>query len=145
MKGPTKNQIYSPTGWLRMHIWRMSLRRTKSAIISWAGSFNYLIEKNQYYEQEPRIAELAKLVCFKNNLMPPCCQVNLYLVMLVVSLNLGWDHLSFESDSDQALFFTEVLVLNANSVDPDQMPCSATSDMFQWPLGPLLLDSTSEG
>ena len=27
-------------GWLRMRIWRMSLQRTKSAIISWAGSFD---------------------------------------------------------------------------------------------------------
>ena len=33
-ESPTKKQTYSPTGWLRMHIWRMSLRRTKSAI-SW--------------------------------------------------------------------------------------------------------------
>ena len=28
----------APTGWLHMRVWRMSLRRTKSAIISWAGS-----------------------------------------------------------------------------------------------------------
>ena len=28
----------SPTGWLHMRVWRMSLRRTKSAIISWADS-----------------------------------------------------------------------------------------------------------
>ena len=39
MKGPTKNQTSSPTGWLRMRIWRMSLKRMKSAIISWDGSF----------------------------------------------------------------------------------------------------------
>ena len=38
-KGPTKNQTFSPTGWLRMRVWRMSLRRSKSAIVSWAGSF----------------------------------------------------------------------------------------------------------
>ena len=39
MKGPTKNQTSSTTGWLlRMRIWRMSLQRTKSAIISWDGS-----------------------------------------------------------------------------------------------------------
>ena len=31
--GPTKNQISSPTEWLRMCIWRMSLRRTNSTII----------------------------------------------------------------------------------------------------------------
>ena len=36
-KGPTKNQTSSPTGWLRMRVWKMSLRRTKSAIISWDG------------------------------------------------------------------------------------------------------------
>ena len=34
----TKHQTSSPTGWLRMRIWRMSLRRTKSAILSCAGS-----------------------------------------------------------------------------------------------------------
>ena len=37
--GRTKNQTSSPTGWLRMHVWRMCLRRRKSAIISWDGSF----------------------------------------------------------------------------------------------------------
>ena len=36
-----KNQTSSSTGWLRMRVWRMSLRRTKSAMISWAGSFHY--------------------------------------------------------------------------------------------------------
>ena len=29
-----ENQTSSPTGWLRMHVWRMSLRRTESTIIS---------------------------------------------------------------------------------------------------------------
>ena len=38
-KGPTKNQTSSPTGWLCMHVWRMSLQRTKSTILSWDGSF----------------------------------------------------------------------------------------------------------
>ena len=37
-KGPTKNQTASPTGWLRMHVWRMSLQRRKSTVISWHGS-----------------------------------------------------------------------------------------------------------
>ena len=37
-KGPTKYQTSSPTGWLRMRVWRIRLRRTKSTIISWAGS-----------------------------------------------------------------------------------------------------------
>ena len=34
-KGLTKHQISSPTVWLCMRVWRMSLRRSKSAIISW--------------------------------------------------------------------------------------------------------------
>ena len=37
-EGSTTNQTSSPAGWLRMHIWRMGLWRTKSATISWAGS-----------------------------------------------------------------------------------------------------------
>ena len=35
-----QNQTSSPIGWLRMHIWRMGLQRTKSTIISWDGSFD---------------------------------------------------------------------------------------------------------
>ena len=38
-KDLTKNQTSSPTGWLRMCVWRISLRRTK---ISWDGSFTLL-------------------------------------------------------------------------------------------------------
>ena len=38
-----KHQTSSPTGWQRMHVWRMSVRRKKSAIISWAGSFYYSV------------------------------------------------------------------------------------------------------
>ena len=34
-----KNQTSSPSGCRHMRVWRMSLRRTKTAIISWAGSF----------------------------------------------------------------------------------------------------------
>ena len=44
-KGPTKNQTHSPTGWLR--VWRMSLRRTKSAIISWDGSNMFLLRNKK--------------------------------------------------------------------------------------------------
>ena len=33
-----KNQTTSPTGWLHMRVWRMSLRRTKSTVISRDGS-----------------------------------------------------------------------------------------------------------
>ena len=32
-EGSLQNQTSSPTGWLRMRVWRMCLRRTKSAII----------------------------------------------------------------------------------------------------------------
>ena len=32
----------SPTGWLRMRIWRLNLRMTKSAEITWVGSYNGL-------------------------------------------------------------------------------------------------------
>ena len=46
-KGPTKNQTSSPNGWLRIRVWKMSLRRTKSAIISWAGSNIILVPQNQ--------------------------------------------------------------------------------------------------
>ena len=40
MKCPTKNQTSSPTGWMQMPVWRMSLQRTKSTIIAWHGSFS---------------------------------------------------------------------------------------------------------
>ena len=42
-EGPTKNQTSSPTGLLRMRVWRMSLRRTKSATLSTAGSFMFSV------------------------------------------------------------------------------------------------------
>ena len=35
------DQTSSPTGWLRMRVLRLSLRRTKSAIISWDGSIEF--------------------------------------------------------------------------------------------------------
>ena len=38
-EGPTKNETSSPTGWLRIYVWRMSSRRMKSTIILWDGSF----------------------------------------------------------------------------------------------------------
>ena len=52
-KGPTKNQTSSPTAWLRMHVWRMSLRKMKSAIISWHG----LIEPS------PEKTDLSVMLC----------------------------------------------------------------------------------
>ena len=41
-KRSSQNQTSSPTGWMRMRIWRMSLWRTESAIISWHGSYRIL-------------------------------------------------------------------------------------------------------
>ena len=38
-----KNQMRSPSGLLRMRFWRLSLRRTIIAIISWVGSFNVIL------------------------------------------------------------------------------------------------------
>ena len=38
-RNPPKIKTCNPTGWLRMHVWKMCLRRTKSTIISWEGSF----------------------------------------------------------------------------------------------------------
>ena len=37
-RGQTKNWTFSPTGWLRMRVWRMNLWWMKSTIISWCGS-----------------------------------------------------------------------------------------------------------
>ena len=53
----SKNQTSSSTGWLRMRIWRMSLQRTKSAIISWAGSFqtpNWMCLNHSTFRQPGR-------------------------------------------------------------------------------------------
>ena len=49
-KGLTKNQTSSSTGWLRMCVWRMSLWRMKSAIISWDGSFNFSCLASQFWD-----------------------------------------------------------------------------------------------
>ena len=70
-KGPTKNQTSSPTGWLCMGVWRMSLRRTESTIISWDGpnifSFRFTIlwltlcQINTHIEIEVRVK--MSLIC----------------------------------------------------------------------------------
>ena len=63
-KGPTKDQTSSPTGWLRMLVWRMSLPRMISAIISWAGSF---ILSGILFEWIPRATQPHSSVqcCYK--------------------------------------------------------------------------------
>ena len=38
----------APLDWLRMRVWRMSWQRTKSAIISWAGSNKLCVALIQY-------------------------------------------------------------------------------------------------
>ena len=61
-KGPTKHQTSSPNGWLPMRFWRMNVRRTKSTIISWDGSFIFIKEQQrlplllqqQPHPQQPR-------------------------------------------------------------------------------------------
>ena len=58
-KGQTKTQISSSTGWLRMRVWRISLRRTKSAQTSWVGSYNVPKVIPKYWATE-------KFVTFKN-------------------------------------------------------------------------------
>ena len=42
-EGSTKNQTSSPTGWLRMCVWRMRLRNTKSTVIPWHGSKSFFL------------------------------------------------------------------------------------------------------
>ena len=46
-EGSDQNQTSSPIGWLRMRVWRMSLRRTKSTIISWDGSYEEINKVNK--------------------------------------------------------------------------------------------------
>ena len=48
-KGSTSNQTSSPTGWMRMRVWRMHLRRTKNAIIS---CFVFCISSTSLYNAE---------------------------------------------------------------------------------------------
>ena len=50
-KDLTKNQTSRPTGWMCMRGWRTNLWRTKSAIISWAGS-------NMFWKGDPLEAKL---------------------------------------------------------------------------------------
>ena len=60
--GSEQNQTSSPTGWLRMHVWRMSLWRTKSTIISWHGSnmHSVLIDDAQWLRAWSLVSLLSK-------------------------------------------------------------------------------------
>ena len=61
-EGPTKNQTSSPTGWLRMWVWRMNLRRTKKCqnIMSWLqwtlqGRIYFREQETQHFHVNPGI------------------------------------------------------------------------------------------
>ena len=66
---PTKYQTSSPTGRLHMHAWRMSLRRLKSTIISWDGSYRQ--------ERDPLYTALHKTTGYtianQATELPVCC------------------------------------------------------------------------
>ena len=74
----TKKQTSSPSGWLRMRVWRMSLRRMKNTVISLDGSnalsLKYLalvgrkIKKNQTKTEKSTLTNLLRcLKCFDIN------------------------------------------------------------------------------
>ena len=67
----TKNQTCSPVGWLRMRVWRMSLRRTKSTIISWDGSILgdviMLISVVKWFEKSVKLRFMVQMI-WKNSL-----------------------------------------------------------------------------
>ena len=71
MKGLTKSLTSSPTGWLRMNVWRMSLQRTKSTIISWDGSNGVQTDSSDHVHQylsnsyylEPPHDKTNKIAC----------------------------------------------------------------------------------
>ena len=91
----TKNQTFSPTGWLRMRVWRMSLRRMKSTIISWHSSF-------AVYTQNTCILSYRKL------------QTKSHSSGLIQWL-CTWDHTKPNGPSHKimALFFLHKLILQS--------------------------------
>ena len=52
-----QNQTSYPTGWLRMRVKRMNLRRTKSTIISWDGSL--LLHAIKHTSHRPVVSQLV--------------------------------------------------------------------------------------
>ena len=69
MKGPTKIQTSSPTGWLCIHVWRLSLWWMKRAIISWHGSLMFIF-----------------IVLSHGRIMPKLPSMILFHIILI----LGW-------------------------------------------------------
>ena len=66
----TKNQTWSPIGWLRMRVWRMSLRWTKSTIISWDGSILgdviMLISVVKWFEKSIKLRIMVQMMWKKS-------------------------------------------------------------------------------
>ena len=71
-KGPTKNQTSSLTGWLSMRVWRMSLRKTESAIIlshEMAHFIFFLIAPTQTKNKGHKGLYIIRTVCSKLSLI----------------------------------------------------------------------------
>ena len=66
-----KNHTSSSSGWLRMRVWRTSLRRTKSAIISWDGWFSQCLQWFHNEWEHYRFSPLHNMsvLCKLNNIV----------------------------------------------------------------------------
>ena len=98
-KGPTKIQTSSANGWLRMRVWRMSLQRTKSAIISWHGSFAPLSHPSRFFFQPCKAEKfISAMSCDYGTFRPPSIILETRMrnhpvgldVWLFGRLNLRW-------------------------------------------------------
>ena len=104
-----KNQTSRPTGWLRMRVWRISLRRTKSAIISWAGSFFFTDEKKSSFGTKTR--KLIMWAAARQNQQDDPCAMR--------RLRLGWASTQ-SSLSTWRRRLRSMAILRARSEDSDQ-------------------------
>ena len=70
-----QKQTSSLTGWLRMRVWRMNLRRTKRAIISWAGLNHPWVWTKSVciFETLSQHCATVKMFCFNNKSVPHDC------------------------------------------------------------------------
>ena len=115
-KGSAKNQTSRATGWLRMHIWWMSLRRTKSAIISWDGSFGLLCFRCVQQEYS------SFGYRYFNPYLPSGLGHPYQLEESISNFRGVWCNVSF-------YFIFWLKFLYANSADTDQTTRSAASDL----------------
>ena len=60
----------SPTGWLRMHVWKMSLRRTESTIISWHGSNCFSLSFLSVPLPHPEVDSKGNSCTYCNKVLP---------------------------------------------------------------------------